>query len=55
MDELDQDAISKILGSKMKPVKRAKFGNFGSLEIAGEIQQELDEEEPDKKNQDRDG
>lgn len=37
MPELDQDAISKILGSKMKPVKEIEFGNFPLLETTAEI------------------
>ncbi len=36
MDKLNQYAISKILGSKMIPVKRARFGNFGLLETTAE-------------------
>jgi hypothetical protein len=36
VDELNQYAISKILGSKMTPVKRARFGNFGLLETTAE-------------------
>jgi hypothetical protein len=36
VDELNQYAIGKILGSKMTPVKRARFGNFGLLETTAE-------------------
>ena len=36
MDKLNQYAIGKILGSKMTPVKRARFGNFGLLETTAE-------------------
>ncbi len=36
MDKVNQYAISKILGSKMTPVKRARFGNFGLLETTAE-------------------
>lgn len=36
MDELNQYAISKILGSKMTPMKRGRFGNFGLLETTAE-------------------
>jgi hypothetical protein len=36
VDKLNQYAISKILGSKMIPVKRARFGNFGLLETTAE-------------------
>jgi hypothetical protein len=36
VDELNQYAISKILGSKMTPVKRGRFGNFGLLETTAE-------------------
>ncbi len=36
MAELDQSAISKALGSKMKPVKRGRFGGFGLLETVAE-------------------
>lgn len=36
VDKLNQYAISKILGSKMTPVKRARFGNFGLLETTAE-------------------
>lgn len=36
MDNLNQYAISKILGSKMIPVKRPRFGNFGLLEANAE-------------------
>ena len=36
MDKLNQYAISKILGSKMTPVKQAQFGNFGLLETTAE-------------------
>ena len=36
MEELNQYAISKILGSQMTPVKRAGFGNFHLLETVGE-------------------
>ena len=36
MDDVNQYAISKTLGSKMTPVKRARFGNFGLLETTTE-------------------
>ncbi len=36
MDNVNQYAISKILGSKMTPVKPARFGNFGLLETTAE-------------------
>ncbi len=36
MDKLNQFAISKILGSKMIPVKPVRFGNFGLLETTAE-------------------
>lgn len=36
VDKLNQYAISKILGSKMTPVKQARFGNFGLLETTAE-------------------
>ena len=36
MDKLNQYAISKVLGSKMTPVKRARFGNFGLLQTTAE-------------------
>src|SRR5258708_32270439 len=36
VDKLNQYAISKILGSKMTPVRRARFGNFGLLETTAE-------------------
>src|ERR1700722_1524327 len=36
VDELNQHAISKILGSQMTPVKRGRFGNFGLLETTVE-------------------
>jgi len=36
MEELNQYAISQVLGSTMKPVKRARFGNFGLLETVAE-------------------
>src|SRR5258708_12194599 len=36
VDKLNQYAISKILGSKMTPVKRGRFGNFGLLETTAE-------------------
>ena len=36
MAELNQYALSKILSSKMKPVKEARFGNFALLETTAE-------------------
>ena len=36
MGKLNQYAISKTLGSKMTPVKRVRFGNFGLLETTAE-------------------
>jgi hypothetical protein len=36
MAELNQYAISKALGSKMKPVKRGRIGGFGLLETIAE-------------------
>jgi hypothetical protein len=36
MAELNQYAISQILGSTMKPVKRGRFGGFGLLETVTE-------------------
>src|SRR2546428_5833983 len=36
MADLNQYAISKALGSRMKAVKRARFGGFGLLETAAE-------------------
>jgi hypothetical protein len=36
MDDVNQYAISKALGSKMTPVKRARFGNFGLLATTAE-------------------
>jgi hypothetical protein len=36
MDDLNQYAIGKILGSKMIPVKQARFGHFGLLETNAE-------------------
>jgi hypothetical protein len=36
VDKLNQYAISKTLGSKMTPVKRGRFGNFGLLETTAE-------------------
>ncbi len=36
MNDVNQYAISKTLGSKMTPVKRARFGNFGLLETTAE-------------------
>jgi len=36
MDDVNQYAVSKALGSKMTPVKRARFGNFGLLATAAE-------------------
>ena len=36
MDELNQYAISKVLGSQMTPVKRGRFGNFGLLGTTAE-------------------
>lgn len=36
MAELNQYAIGKVLGSKMKPVKSAQFGNFALLETTAE-------------------
>jgi hypothetical protein len=36
VDKLNQYAIGKILGSKMTPVKRGHFGNFGLLETTAE-------------------
>ena len=36
MPELNQYALSKILGSKMKPIKEAEFGNFSLLETTAE-------------------
>ena len=37
MAELNQYALSKILGSKMKPIKEAEFGNFSLLETTAEV------------------
>jgi hypothetical protein len=36
MGDLNQYAISKALGSTMKPIKRGRFGNFGLLETVAE-------------------
>ena len=36
MDDVNQYAISKTLGSKMTSVKRGRFGNFGLLETTAE-------------------
>ena len=36
MDPLNQYAISRMLGTKMKPVKAARFGNFALLETTAE-------------------
>lgn len=36
MGDLNQYAISKVLGSTMKPIKRGRFGNFGLLETVAE-------------------
>jgi hypothetical protein len=36
MDDVNQYAISKTLGSKMTSVKRARFGNFGLLQTTAE-------------------
>src|SRR5438874_692585 len=36
MAELNQYAISKALGSTMKPIKRGRFGGFGLLETVAE-------------------
>jgi len=36
VEDLNQYAIGKLLGSKMTPVKRARFGNFGLLETTAE-------------------
>jgi hypothetical protein len=36
MAELNQYAVSKVLGSKMKPTKSARFGNFALLETTAE-------------------
>ena len=46
MDKLNQYAISKILGSKMTPVKRARFGNFGLLETTVEALRVRQESSP---------
>jgi len=37
VDDLNQYAISKILGSKMTPVKQGRFGNFGLLGTTAEV------------------
>jgi len=36
MKDLNQYAISKSLGSTMRPIKRGRFGNFGLLETVAE-------------------
>ncbi len=41
MEELDQSVISKILGSKIKPVGPVGFGNFASVSTTEEIQKAL--------------
>jgi hypothetical protein len=41
VDDLNQYAISKVLGSKIVPVKRARFGNFGLLETTAEAMRAL--------------
>src|SRR5437867_3876673 len=46
MDELDQYAISKILGSKLKPIGPVGFGNFHLRQAADEIQHALKSDSP---------
>ena len=41
MEDLDQVAISKLLGSKLKPIERVGFGHFSSLSTTEEIQKAL--------------
>ncbi|MBW3599604.1 MAG: hypothetical protein KY475_20320, partial [Planctomycetes bacterium] len=36
MSNLNQFAIGRALGSKMRPVKPARFGGFGALEVVAE-------------------
>jgi hypothetical protein len=37
MAELNQYALSKTLGSKMRPIRAPRFGNFGLLESTAEV------------------
>src|SRR5262249_8978129 len=41
MEDLDQVAISKILGSRLKPIGRVDFGHFASVPATEEIQKTL--------------
>jgi hypothetical protein len=45
MSDLNQYAISKILGSEMKPVKGGRFGGFGTLTTTAEALKALREAE----------
>ncbi|MBI1915921.1 MAG: hypothetical protein HYS12_14475 [Planctomycetes bacterium] len=45
MSSLNHDAISKILGSEMRPVKGARFGGFGVLATTAGTAKALREEE----------
>ena len=36
MDPLNQFALGQVLGSTMRPIKRARFGGFGLLEATAE-------------------
>jgi len=44
MEDLDHDAISKILGSKIKRVGRVGFGGFALVPTMEEIQEALRDE-----------
>ncbi len=46
VQDLDQFAISKILGYKIKRARRAGFGGFASAPTSQEIQQATREESP---------
>ncbi len=46
MGSLNQYSISQALGSKMKPVKEARFGNFGLLETTAEALRARESAEP---------
>jgi hypothetical protein len=41
MEDLDQVAIGKILGSRLKPIGRVDFGHFASVSATEEIQKTL--------------
>jgi hypothetical protein len=40
MSEIDQDEISKILGSEIRPAGTARFGGFNALSIARSQQEQ---------------